>query len=553
MHREPSPDATPPTPKADAPIDAPTDALTSAPTSATTPSAVDRPHSPASIHSVSQPQPGFQPDPQSPHQPVPPYPHEPDVLPPYEPEADESTNPNDFLDNLDAFIAICPDLILPITAIPPAPTWHGTSVPADREARTATDHTNRSSSGSSSGSSTTINDAPGPPSVSPNTFRLCCSIVHHFFTAIASRQDDVVRLFITRGLVSPDVPSVTGETPLLAAVRAGDGTTLCALVELGATVDAYGSTDEADVHNPRRTPLQYAAALGRLPLVKLLREDFGADDALVAPDGEIALRLAARGRHRDVVAYLPARRAGAGLRVKTALRRGASRVARVARGVGMVFYVVLWECPLMLTYYPLREAWRARHRFAGWAKRQVVEAPRRVLQAIKKTPDAAAEACRLCGRGVRDLGSMLAKTPAALAIAWAWVARGVRGVSGAVAEAAKQVVGVLHTALAAVVGFFRSITPRDVWHGLLAVLRAVFVGLPQAMWRFLARFGEVSWDVLAKVAGTLGKAVWVLIWCLFAMLLWLPKQGWKILVSCAKVLWAAVEEVLVLLNPKRVG
>ncbi|KAF3349866.1 hypothetical protein VdG2_01681 [Verticillium dahliae VDG2] len=361
MHREPSPDATPPTPKADAPIDAPTDALTSAPTSATTPSAVDRPHSPASIHSVSQPQPGFQPDPQSPHQPVPPYPHEPDVLPPYEPEADESTNPNDFLDNLDAFIAICPDLILPITAIPPAPTWHGTSVPADREARTATDHTNRSSSGSSSGSSTTINDAPGPPSVSPNTFRLCCSIVHHFFTAIASRQDDVVRLFITRGLVSPDVPSVTGETPLLAAVRAGDGTTLCALVELGATVDAYGSTDEADV------------------------------------------------------------------------------------------------------------------------------------------------------------------------------------------------VGVLHTALAAVVGFFRSITPRDVWHGLLAVLRAVFVGLPQAMWRFLARFGEVSWDVLAKVAGTLGKAVWVLIWCLFAMLLWLPKQGWKILVSCAKVLWAAVEEVLVLLNPKRVG
>ncbi|KAF3352324.1 hypothetical protein VdG1_09011 [Verticillium dahliae VDG1] len=263
MHREPSPDATPPTPKADAPIDAPTDALTSAPTSATAPSAVDRPHAPASIHSVSQPQPGFQPDPQSPHLPVPPYPHEPDVLPPYEPEADESTNPNDFLDNLDAFIAICPDLILPITAIPPAPTWHGTSVPADREAPTVTDRTNRSSRRSGSSSSTTINDAPGPPSVSPNTFRLCCSIVHHFFTAIASRQDDVVRLFITRGLV--------------------------------------------------------------------------------------------------------------------------------------------------------------------------------------------------------------------------------------------------------------------------------------------------SWDVLAKVAGTLGKAVWVLIWCLFAMLLWLPKQGWKILVSCAKVLWAAVEEVLVLLNPKRVG
>ncbi|CRK48220.1 hypothetical protein BN1723_007905 [Verticillium longisporum] len=311
MHREPSPDATPPTPMADAP------------TSATTPSAVDRAHSPgASIHSVSQPQPDPQPDPQPLHAPLhlplPPYPHEPDVLPPYEPEADEATNPNDFLASLDAFIAICPDLILPITAIPPAPTWHGTSVPADRVARNATDRTNSSSS------STTTNDVPGAPSLSPNTYRLCSSIVYHFFTAIASRQDDVVRLFITRGLVSPDVPSVTGETPLLAAVRAGDGTTLCALVELGATVDAYGSTHETDVHDPRRrratdaptrrTPLQYAAALGRLPLVKLLREDFGADDALVAPDGEIALRLAARGRHRDVVAYLPTRRAGAALR-----------------------------------------------------------------------------------------------------------------------------------------------------------------------------------------------------------------------------------------------
>ncbi|EEY17170.1 predicted protein, partial [Verticillium alfalfae VaMs.102] len=282
MHREPSPDAMPPISMADAP--------TSAPTSATTPSAVDRAHSPgASIHSVSRPQPGSQPQPDPQprhiplHVPLPPYPHEPDVLPPYEPEADESTSPNDFLDSLDAFIAICPDLILPITAIPPAPTWHGTSVPADRPARNATDRANRNNRSNRSSSS---NDPPGAPSLSPNTYRLCSSIVYHFFTAIASRQDDVVRLFIARGLVSPDVPSVTGETPLLAAVRAGDGTTLCALVELGATVDAYGSTHEADVHDPRRrrratdaptrrTPLQYAAALGRLPLVKLLRKILG--------------------------------------------------------------------------------------------------------------------------------------------------------------------------------------------------------------------------------------------------------------------------------------
>lgn len=60
-----------------------------------------------------------------------------------------------------------------------------------------------------------------------------------------------------------------------------------------------------------RTPLMLAASIGSLPLVKLLfKPPHSANDALVAPDGQIALRLAATAGHRAIVDYLPSRRAG---------------------------------------------------------------------------------------------------------------------------------------------------------------------------------------------------------------------------------------------------
>ncbi|KAM0334490.1 hypothetical protein ACHAQA_001519 [Verticillium albo-atrum] len=139
----------------------------------------------------------------------------------------------------------------------------------------------------------------------------CKIIIWSFFSVLKPLNGPVVREFIVRGLVSPDVTSDSGQTPLLAAVSVGDDSLVRMLIALGATVDKYGTFDAA-----QRTPLQAAAADGRLSLVKLLREDFGADDGLLAPDGQIALRLAAKGKHKHVVAYLPARRLGAGRRLK---------------------------------------------------------------------------------------------------------------------------------------------------------------------------------------------------------------------------------------------
>jgi hypothetical protein len=56
----------------------------------------------------------------------------------------------------------------------------------------------------------------------------------------------------------------------------------------------------------------FASSIGSLPIVKLLFEaPYSAHDALVAPDGQIALRLASTtAGHRTIVEYLPARRVG---------------------------------------------------------------------------------------------------------------------------------------------------------------------------------------------------------------------------------------------------
>lgn len=52
-----------------------------------------------------------------------------------------------------------------------------------------------------------------------------------------------------------------------------------------------------------------AAEKAKLLVVRYLMEH-GADDALLAPDGQLALRLAAKAIHREIVAYLPSRRIG---------------------------------------------------------------------------------------------------------------------------------------------------------------------------------------------------------------------------------------------------
>jgi hypothetical protein len=70
-------------------------------------------------------------------------------------------------------------------------------------------------------------------------------------------------------------------------------------------------------------------------------EDAKADDAIIAPDGAMALRLAVQYGYREIVDYLPARRGGAWLRFKTERAYSMRMIKSASRKIFGFFEVLL--------------------------------------------------------------------------------------------------------------------------------------------------------------------------------------------------------------------
>ncbi|KAH6962530.1 ankyrin repeat-containing domain protein [Ilyonectria sp. MPI-CAGE-AT-0026] len=189
-------------------------------------------------------------------------------------------------------------------------------------------------------------------------FQLQIDVLASFFIAVNRDQKDLVFEFLRRGIVSPDFPSHTGETPLLIAVRIGSGAMIQCLHSLGADVNRLGRTQLPDT-DAGRTPLQLAATLGNLALVKLLIEECGADDRVVAPDGALAYRLAAANCHEDVVAYLPIRRGGMWRRWKTRSKLG-KKAGKGLQAVAAFVAIFVWIIPRKILYDFPKSVWKGR-------------------------------------------------------------------------------------------------------------------------------------------------------------------------------------------------
>ncbi|KAH8672340.1 ankyrin repeat-containing domain protein [Ilyonectria robusta] len=168
--------------------------------------------------------------------------------------------------------------------------------------------------------------------------------------------DVLASFFLQRGVVSPDFPSHTGETPLLIAVRIGSGAMIQCLHSHGADVNRFGRTQLPDT-DAGRTPLQLAATLGNLALVKLLIEECGADDRVVAPDGALAYRLAAANCHDDVVAYLPIRRGGMWLRWKKRSKL-VEKAGKGLQAVAAFIAIFVWIIPRKIFYEFPKSVWK---------------------------------------------------------------------------------------------------------------------------------------------------------------------------------------------------
>ncbi|KFX86934.1 hypothetical protein V490_08705 [Pseudogymnoascus sp. VKM F-3557] len=165
------------------------------------------------------------------------------------------------------------------------------------------------------------------------------------FFGIDFGKEEVISFLIENGIVTPNTKR-DGETPLLRAVTKKNVQMVKYLLDLGADKDALGSasqyysSDEGTVH-VIRTPLQHAASSGHIVLVKLLMETYHCDDAIVAPDGQTALRLAADNGHQKVVDYLPSRRLGGFRRWKHTHRKS---LRRAKKAVSRIFEFLKFFC-----------------------------------------------------------------------------------------------------------------------------------------------------------------------------------------------------------------
>lgn len=318
-----------------------------------------------------------------------------------------------------------------------------------------------------------------------------------------------------------------------------------------------------------------AASQGSLPIVKLLFEEpYRADDALVAPDGQIALRLAAASGHAAVVAYLPSRRAGGFLRFKAANAVNIARTRKAARGIYrfikfFVWYTpkfFLWSLPKHLMVLPVvnscKWCWGNRKKFAQWCKYQVMEAPKRlvragkaILKGVKKTP----EFVRDCGKGIWRFGKDSAiwlwklctvRIPQAAVIALKWIGSGLRTLGIAAWSIIASIASFLHTVLLAIVTFFRGLTLRDIWNAFYDVLHAVFVTLPTTLLSWAKNFGRVSYRFMEALFGSFGELLWWVVALLGHVVVYVPVKVWIIIQSIGSSLAKAAHEVMVCINPK---
>lgn len=396
-------------------------------------------------------------------------------------------------------------------------------------------------------------------------------IVRAFFAAIAAGHDDVVNDFVSRGYVSPDVTSAKGETPLLAAVRAARVPTISQLVSLGSTVNGFGVSRTPLDENaypktfPQRTPLMLAAERGNLAIVKVLMEDYGADDAIVAPDGAIALRLAADNGHREIVELLPSRRAGAWLRWKTAHHEEMKRVRRALRRIYRFIRVFVWTIPKFFVYdAPVgvtKAAWKRRHRVRAWCQRNIVRLPERVGRGLMKVPRKVKEGAQEVWRVVKKVPTLLKEMfkaiwhfikaiPGAIKAVLMWVGRGFKAVGEAIWNVVGKLFSLVHTVVSAIVSFFGSITLSDIWDGFCYLCRAVFIETPKALFRCVKSFGDMSYKVLAALLGTFGQCLWYIGAGIIWVLEYIPSRLWQVVAALGRSIRKAFREMMAFMNPK---
>ena len=328
-----------------------------------------------------------------------------------------------------------------------------------------------------------------------------------------------------------------------------------------------------------------AASIGSLPIVKLLFESpYCANDALVAPDGQIALRLAAENDHREIVDYLPSRRAGGYLRWKT---HNARKIALIKNVLHLIvtfikFFVwhlpkfFIWDLPKYLLVIPLvitcEWCWENKKKIGRWWKSQLLEMPKRVAKfgkaiwkvakkvpeavwrVSKKTPEVLWNAIKEVSKAVREIGKELWKLltmriPNATSIALKWTWEGLSSLARAIGNTFLRFISFLHTraVFEANITFLRNVTLRDIWNVFCDIPQAVFVTTPKTLWSWIQTFGEVSYRIAKILLGWFGQLLWWIAFLLMELVVYIPT---KLLLSIGTSTAELFFEIRVWISPK---
>lgn len=359
------------------------------------------------------------------------------------------------------------------------------------------------------------------------------------FESIASTSDAAVAHLLTTfphpGL-TPNSRSSSGKTALAAAVESGNMRMVEMLINLGADVNGWSVQGVYPLHKlyhekrrtawfrrrkpkpkPRserlhaydrgppgppppfplhpeyqilRTPLMIAASRGLLAIAKLLlNPPCNADHTLCAPDGQIALRLAAEHHHRELVALLPALRRGGLRRFKHQHATSAYRIAQTTEVARQVARFLVWSLPKAFLY-----------RLPKWTVKRLWRIARHIVMVA--IPGVAGETWDLTRRTARYIQHDL---PAALLRSGALAAHGVGNfLSITIPRAASGTARVAWNLLS-----------RDIPRGLLATARFLWTLLTAHIPRGIWACGKGVWYTLAITAWFLKKLAtsWFPLFC----------------------------------------
>ena len=399
-------------------------------------------------------------------------------------------------------------------------------------------------------------------------------LLQAYFEAIRQGAWDIVQQLLRSGLLEANTTGArceNGCTPLMTAVKAKQKKVMILLLENGALIDGWSGLPVLEGNNVIRTPLMIAASQGDLPTVKWLMEGYGADDSIVAPDGQLALRLAAEAGHEHVVAYLPTRRGGVYRRWKAKQAKHLSRIRRVFLDVWWVAKAIFYEIPKWLTceliVYPVQRVvkwcWKKRHHFLPFVKRQIAQFPEKVSKLmrrfatwIRKLPTkiktAAEQTWRILRSWPGEIQRFVQRIPGALKIAWTYIMEVAKTMGNAVKQVLDKIFSLLHTAISAIFTFFRHLTFANLITAIADLLEAIFVSFPVKIWSLIENFWETGCRIMEHFFGLAGTVLWCIGYGFFRLAVFLPEQLLRVCGILAEMGAASWRELRVWWNPKAI-